>query len=146
MRRAISLLLLTLVLIAPLGVAPGAAAATRHVSHTYGVNVTCAAFTPRCTPPFVVRVRTAGLLQVEFTASIFHCTSIGVSFYVDGRFRDVGDVYVDAGQSTGVMSLGHVRSGRHRIEMFASDGPDGCAPPKWTGWSGELRVITSRTT
>ena len=113
-------------------------------TETYDVLVTCQApLGPTCNPPYQVMVETGGVLEAEFTAGARHCTSITVTFIVDGVPMYTSD-QLGPSESTGVIDLGPTSIGSHTLGVQATIGTEGrCAGPTLSAWSGTLNVTTS---
>src|SRR5205814_854223 len=55
------------------------------VTNTYSILITCSpAAGEVCSPAFSTSVTTAGILEVQFTASTAHCSDISIDVQVDG--------------------------------------------------------------
>jgi hypothetical protein len=92
-----------------------------------------------CTPVSTVSVTTDGPLQVEFSASPNHCSSVIAHVLVDGVERYVSGALA-AGQSTGVQDLGPVAPGTHAIGVQAEGVVGGCNAGALLNWAGTLKV------
>lgn len=126
-----------LVLSLTLGAAVAQASTT-----TYAVLVNCTSSGQLCDPPFVVGVATAGVLQVEFTASTGHCSDIRVHLFVDGVLKHTS-AFLGPGVSTGAVDLGPVTPGAHSLGVQAEGRVGGCNFGRLGSWGGTLTVVTS---
>lgn len=122
----------------------GCLATLAHASTTvYPIGVNCSpAIGQLCDPPFDVAVSTQSALQVQFTASVGHCSDIRVYISVDG-FPQYLSGFLGPGDSTGVVNLGPVAPGSHTIGVQAEGRVGGCNAGDLASWAGGLSVTTS---
>jgi hypothetical protein len=131
-------------------VASGAIAAQTLQTSTYpGIAITTgnASGVQLSALSFPITVTTNGVIDVEFTTSPGHCSSMFIRFELDGN--SVTPAYtsptpLSANQSTGFISLGPVTPGTHTVAIRAEGVVGGCNAGTLVGWGGSAQVRTSQ--
>ena len=96
---------------------------------------------------YPITVNTTGTLEVEFTTSAGHCSSMFVRFELDGNTATpvyTSPTVLAANQSTGFIPLGPVSPGTHTVSIRAEGTVNGCNAGTLVGWGGTARVRTSQ--
>jgi hypothetical protein len=104
-----------------------------------------------CDPPFVVSLETASVLRAQYFVTR-HCSSVRISFFVDGALRYVSgflgwpgapDAFAQLPLSTELLDFGPVPAGVHRLEVQAEGQVGGCNFGRLGSWGGALRTVVS---
>ncbi len=96
---------------------------------------------------YPITVNTTGTLDVEFTTSPGHCSSMFIRFELDGNTATpvyTSPAVLAANQSTGFITLGPVSAGTHTVALRAEGTVNGCNAGTLVGWAGTARVRTSQ--
>ena len=96
---------------------------------------------------YPITVNTTGALDVEFTTSAGHCSSMFIRFELDGNTTSpiyTSPTVLAANQSTGFIALGPVSPGAHTVSIRAEGTVNGCNFGTLVGWAGTARVRTSQ--
>lgn len=110
-----------------------------NVTRLVPVGATCDNTSQTCSRIHTVILETAGPLSVEYIASPFHCSDVGMNFYLDGVFV-ASRPPVSAGGSAGPVDFGAVSPGRHEIGLGAFGTVGGCNPGTLAAWGGTLKA------
>jgi hypothetical protein len=109
----------------------------------YGpINVRSSGDSQLSTAVYSINVRTAGKLEVSYTAPRLHCASLRMHFLVDGVEKTVS-AEVAPGHRTGYVDLGPVTPGNHVVALQAEGVRGGCNQGKITAWEGSAEVWTT---
>ncbi|MBL8309257.1 MAG: hypothetical protein JNL19_02435 [Burkholderiales bacterium] len=129
---------------------PGIVAAQQINTTTYsGISITTGNATgiQLSATSYPIAVTTTGTLDVEFTTSAGHCSSMYVRFELDGNSASpayTSPAPLAANQSTGFISLGPVTPGSHTVAIRTEGVVGGCNNGTLVGWGGTARVRTSQ--
>ncbi len=91
---------------------------------------------------YIFRVRTAGVLQVDYFAPRLHCSSVRIHFFVDGVEKALSGP-VAPGARSGYWNLGPVRAGTHEVRLQAEGVEGGCNHGRLAAWQGSVEVWAS---
>jgi len=108
-------------------------------------------FPQLCEPPFTTNVETTSVLQVQYFASEMHCSSLRVHIFLDDTPVHTSDFFTWPGapppfdtlpSDTGVIDLGPVSEGIHKIDIQAEGQVSGCNTSGIGLWQGTARIFS----
>jgi hypothetical protein len=112
---------------------------------------TCTSVGQFCLPAAAFSLETESVLKAEYLVSA-HCSSVSVSFFVDGTLRHTSGFlgwpgatggFASLPLSTGLLDFGPVSAGVHQLEIQAEGQIGGCNTGGLASWGGTLRTIVS---
>lgn len=108
-------------------------------------------FPQLCEPPFTTNVETTSVLKVQYFASEMHCSSLRVHIFLDDTPVHTSDFFTwpsapapfdTLPSDTGVIDLGPVSEGIHKIDIQAEGQVSGCNTVGIGLWQGTARIFS----
>jgi hypothetical protein len=109
--------------------------------------VSCASAGQLCSSTYAQTINSPdGVLELEYFVGVDHCSSVRVTFLVDGAPVATSPFLGWPGQGgpldTGLIDVGPVAPGAHLIEVQAEGTEGGCNSGQLSAWGGRLRTVT----
>jgi hypothetical protein len=104
---------------------------------------TCTSSGQTCSPVFSTTVNILdGPIDVQFTPSPLHCSSVAASITVDNGAAQQ-TVFLAAGVTSAVLSFGNFTAGQHTIRVQALGQTGGCNMGALLNWMGSITVTAN---
>ena len=119
-----------------------AVSASAETTTSHAVGAECTGGGQLCNNVATITITTTGLLQSDFTAGPYHCSSVRIHYLVDETEVAVTG-FVGASVNTGVVNLGPVSAGTHSLGLQAEGQEGGCNSGFVGSWAGTAQVTVN---